>query len=194
MMLCKTSNQYNLLLSGSIATTIGNKKCATAQQPRKRVVRFHDKETFSNTIDNRQAYKLKRMRMFIRRQIRRRENQALGEAAWSSQSWLTTQELKALHSEAADVVKRMERGCLNSNDDTCCLSKYSTRRRLHRIVVQKQLKDAIKAIQEYETQTGVKIPEIMAITCRKLTESMVNGAYLDGLRLYVEILQGKESS
>jgi hypothetical protein len=129
-------------------------------------------------------YKIKRLKMLVRRQ----RNRTLNSIVQNDQ-WLSTKEIKALHIDCARTVQRMERGDLTSEDDVTSLSRYSTDRIARKMIVRNQLHDTINAIHSFEMTTGKKVPDLMARACQQLTHHTSQTAYLDALKMHVEVLR-----
>jgi hypothetical protein len=169
----------------------GTCSCDTSKTSRKvRTVRFNVKK--DDKEDDLFLYKMKRYQMLLRRQQSKRR--ILMSMTCSNESWLTTPEIKVLHITCASTVKRMESNSLVSTDDTSSLSRYSTSRLLQKAVVRKQLHDTIGAIQSFEAATGTKATDLLSRACRQLTVTSSQTAYLDALKVQVEVLRCIASS
>ncbi|KAL3909977.1 MAG: hypothetical protein SGILL_007873 [Bacillariaceae sp.] len=178
-------------------------ECCT--RPR-RVVRFkldtaQNEETASTSPRAPTHSKQRRQAMLKRRRIAKSQN--LKKGILSYDNWLSSLEIKKLHLECAREITNLEQlgtaaattPILNENhieadaaaEDVLSLSRFLTSRRKQKLFVQKQLYDTVRAVQDFQSKTGIRTPELIASECSKFSKKMHDVAHLEGLCLHVQV-------
>jgi succinate dehydrogenase flavin-adding protein (antitoxin of CptAB toxin-antitoxin module) len=154
---------------------INSSKIVAVNRHRSRIVRFEPKWITMSTInenENKNKNKSKskinskgRTRTRTRTRIKRKKLDEFSSVYYSL-LWYTHKEMKDNYKSIIKAAKIYERRHhvveLVEEEDIQILNWFSSHKRIQRKIQRKQMYDTLKAIQEYEKSTCIKVPDLLS--------------------------------
>ena len=104
--------------------------------------------------------------------------------------WFTPREKKQIARDAKAIVKKVDDGLLDSNDEACRgLEKHATRASKQRKEKVADVYDTVLGMQSFQQRRGLHLPNAMADLCRKQTSQSQRDAYEVALRDAMALLE-----